>query len=206
MEHGTRAMYVGKKCKCEPCRAANRAYQRSRGLVTYESSYVDPGPSREHIRNLRMTGMGTRTIAHLAGLSRTTVQNIEKSNKTGKPAAKVSWRTEHRLLAVRPVYVMGRSVQGHGTARRLQALVAIGWSQAYLASRLGWAEGNFTTLLKPTPVKLSTAWKVRQLYEELSSTPGPSVRARNHAVKRGYLPPAAWDDDYIDDPETEAHP
>lgn len=29
-EHGTRARYVRDKCRCEPCRAANRDYSRAR--------------------------------------------------------------------------------------------------------------------------------------------------------------------------------
>lgn len=29
-EHGTRARYVRDKCRCEPCRAANRDYSRTR--------------------------------------------------------------------------------------------------------------------------------------------------------------------------------
>ncbi|WP_295694431.1 hypothetical protein, partial [Lapillicoccus sp.] len=45
------------------------------------------------------------------------------------------------------------------------------------------------------------AWRqVRQVYDRLSMTPGPSPTARARAAARGYAPPLAWDDDTIDDP------
>ena len=99
-------------------------------------------------------------------------------------------------------------VNSTGTARRLQALVALGYPQTYLWDRLtGDAKRqNCHHLLvqaRPT-VNAETARKVAELYDELSMTPGPSVRSRRKATYHGWAPPLAWDEDEIDNPE--AHP
>jgi len=93
-----------------------------------------------------------------------------------------------------------------GTRRRLQALYAIGWGWKPLGERLGTysqvvyrvAAGKHATVME------RTADKVAALYDELSSIrpEGPQANwIRSRARKNGYLPPEAWDDDTIDDPE-----
>lgn len=41
---------------------------------------------------------------------------------------------------------------------------------------------------------------VRAVYDDLSTTQGPSAKTRAWAVKLRYAPPAAWDDGDMDDP------
>ncbi|WP_205859648.1 helix-turn-helix domain-containing protein, partial [Phycicoccus flavus] len=49
-------------------------------------------------------------------------------------------------------------------------------------------------------------WReVRDVYDRLSMTPGPSPETRGWAVKLGYAPPLAWDEDTIDDPTATPH-
>ena len=63
-------------------------------------------------------------------------------------------------------------LEAHGTRRRLQALVAIGYSQSYLADRLGIHAGNFGTMFHHRgQVTVATARAVADLYDELSMTP-----------------------------------
>lgn len=90
-----------------------------------------------------------------------------------------------------------------GTRRRLQALMAIGWTGELLAPRLGWTTGEaVTNLMKQrrqfcyTP----TALRVERLYDQLWNVPGPSSQGRTRAARKGWLPPLWWDDDRIDDP------
>lgn len=96
-----------------------------------------------------------------------------------------------------PVRV-GGLVPAVGVVRRLRALAALGWPAELLADRLG------------EPVRLSEnvevvdaalAGRVRRLYDELSMTPGPSSVARGEATAAGWVPPLAWDEDDLDDPE-----
>lgn len=93
-------------------------------------------------------------------------------------------------------------IPGAGTGRRLQSLVAIGYCWKYLAGRLGitsprvryWAQHP------ESRVGRETGRRVKALFDELSDIPGPSKYARTVAARRGFVPPAAWDDSAIDDP------
>jgi transcriptional regulator with XRE-family HTH domain len=91
-----------------------------------------------------------------------------------------------------------------GTRRRLQALAAIGWSAEELGARLGiTAQALRRTRSHEGPVERRTHERVIALYDEISMTPGPSKRARSLAVRNGWAPPLAWDDDALDDPNAE---
>lgn len=117
------------------------------------------------------------------------------------------------ILAVEPTLDAlpgGTVIDASGTRRRIQALVAIGWSQSKIAARLGWTPANLSALLRRDRTVAATARAVRDLYEELWDQAPPedthrdkiaAARARNHATKCGWLPPAAWDDDLIDIPD-----
>jgi len=197
--HGTRGSYVH-GCRCEECRRANREYANSRALYGYSSSFVDAQAAREHVGMLARAGMGRREIARRAGVADSVVSLLLGHSHT-KPAKKVSRTTQDRLLSVQPGTVApGALVPILGTQRRLQALVAIGWTQTYLAMRLGWLVSNLTGVVngRRTHVVQSTATAVRALYSELEMTPGPSQRARTHAASRGWPPPMAFDDEQID--------
>jgi hypothetical protein len=100
-------------------------------------------------------------------------------------------------------------VDGAGTRRRLQALIARGWSKRKLALRLGMKPSNFGITFVGRRVRASTARAVRVLYDELWDVAPPEAthgdriaasRARRYARTQGYAPPLAWDDDTIDDP------
>jgi hypothetical protein len=88
-------------------------------------------------------------------------------------------------------------VSSRGTARRLQALMAIGWDSTTLGLRLDvhkqqiskWRYGYQERI----PYRMHCA--VAALYRELESRPGSCERARIQARTHGYAPPACWDDD-----------
>jgi hypothetical protein len=95
-------------------------------------------------------------------------------------------------------------VSSIGTRRRLRALAAIGWTFGEIGTELGgW---NHTTVQKLASERsdqcwLSTVQAVRGVYDRLSMTPGCSAYARNRAARQGWLPPLAWDDEMIEDPD-----
>jgi len=97
-----------------------------------------------------------------------------------------------------------RFVPRIGTERRLQALLALGWRHCDITTRLaalGPANAADTAQLLRRPgdyVWAETARAVATVYDELSMTIGPSNRTRTRAIKLGYLPPLAWDDDTLD--------
>ena len=90
-----------------------------------------------------------------------------------------------------------------GTARRLQALAALGWPPSELARRTGVSRSTFEHIVKGHIQRTSAGVvaAVSDLYEELSMTPGPSDHWRRMAADKGWTPPLAWDDDTIDDPD-----
>jgi hypothetical protein len=91
-------------------------------------------------------------------------------------------------------------VDSTGTGRRLRALAAIGWSYADVAPRLGVSGLNLHRIPAQKRVHRDMAAKVVALYDELSMTPGPSVRARQMAKWKGWPGPLCWDDENLDDP------
>lgn len=211
------ARYKLDGCRCYTCGAAASAYNMNRErAIAYGrwQPYVDAEPVREHIRALQSCGLGLRRIADAAGVDRKRLQAIitgRPERGTG-PQERVRPQLANAVLAVEPTLDLlgGKTViDATGTKRRLQALVTIGWSQAKLADRLGWTPANFSALLRREQTIASTARLVRGLYDELWDQAPPednhrdriaASRARNHARVNGWAPPAAWDDDRIDDP------
>lgn len=200
MTHGTRSSYV-RGCKCHHCRAANARYAK---LAKYRSdkgisTLVDAGPVKAHLAMLREHGVGKRTIAARAGVAQTVVDRL-LGIAPDRPAIKVRPDTAKRLLAVTiNEHAPGAIVDATGTRRRLQALVALGWTQTKLAASIGWTTANLNNLiLSDDDVTRATADLVADLYERLSMRPGPSTRASAVARRRGWAPPLAWDN--IDDP------
>lgn len=109
-------------------------------------------------------------------------------------------------------YLQGQlMVDGTGTRRRIQALMALGWPSPTIDAELGRKRTYTTAILcgDGAPVLRTTAEQYRRLYDRLSMTLPPqetryqkqaSTRVRNHARRMGWAPPLAWDDQAIDDP------
>lgn len=99
------------------------------------------------------------------------------------------WQAGHR-----------RTVPAVGTARRLQALAAIGWSSSALAAHTGRPSPEIFSWLRRGGGRVyrTTADWIAGVYDELCMTPRPCGRTRSHALRAGWAPPLAWDD--IDDP------
>jgi hypothetical protein len=224
-EHGTRACYVfgpeggsdrSRGCRCTPCAKANRASENERNrLIAYGrwTPYVDAAPARDHLRLLAASGIGWKRAAMLAGVSTGSVSKILYGGPGERPPSqRIRPETEAAILAVNPSPAFladGAPVDATGTRRRIQALVACGWSQARLAVRLGMLPSNFGELVYRRPaVTAATARATERLYAELWDQGPPesshrekiaASRARRYAAARGWPPPAAWD--CIDDPQ-----
>lgn len=208
-EHGRRSHYVS-GCRHRDCVKANRDYASSRKRYGWTAGRVDAKPVRAHVDWLRINGMGIREIVRTSGVARSTVMGLYRSKRTGRPAEFVYRNVAEALLAVGTADpAPGAPVDGTGTARRLQALVCLGWSLEALSHRLGWTRSNIQSLIQPTPVRRYTAEKVKALYDDLWDKMPPQsdrwqrasvTRARNLAHRNGWVSPLAWDDEDIDDP------
>lgn len=100
-----------------------------------------------------------------------------------------------------------------GSARRLRALAVLGYSWNVLGRRLGQQGNNLSyTAINRQWVYPQTAQKIKALYDELSMLPvsvektdpkekGNRVKVvKTRALRKGWLPPLAWEDETIDDP------
>lgn len=187
-------------------------YEKHRRLLSaegrFETTFIDAAPSIAHYFALREACIGLPQITRLSGLSRMTVDHL------GDPGRqRVSRRTAAAILAIPipespldPNLADGAKVDSVGTVRRLRALSAAGWPRAYVAERLH-LDPDALPLGKlyqgQTKVTASRARAVADLYRELEGTPGPDARSRRYAQKLGWVPPLAWDDGMIDDPDAE---
>lgn len=175
----------------------------------WESQFVDTGPVRAHIESLRAAGMGTRAIASAAGVSRQAVTTVLYGKPGRGPGTRILRRNAEAILAVSMPDVlrvsMGR-VPALGTRRRLQALIAHGYSQREINRRLGRASDNLAPVIRGecASVLARTAGRVDELFRELEATPGPCGRSRNRGKANRWPLPMDWDEDRIDDPEYQA--
>lgn len=220
-QHGTRVCYVHDHCRCAPCRASSATYEQNRirqHAYGRWDNLVDAGPVREHLKAVMAQGVGRRRVSQLAGMSASAVSNLvwgkRRSDGEVRPTARVRQETADRLLAIQASPAGGALVPATGAARRVQALVALGWSQARVSIELEYRSPSQLTALALGRLEVMTARhdrEVRAVYDRLSMQLPPQTnqrerisvsRARAYAKRRGWLPPLAWDDGDLDDPET----
>jgi hypothetical protein len=193
--------------RTEADRAHDRAYDRHRRRHIRNGTWHHRMPTdriRQHLSLLTDAGMSLNAIARAAQISPRTIWPITRS-----AYPHVQGPTGAAILAVQPPSkppLPAGMADATGTSRRLQALVAIGYSISDLSRGLGYKNmqqvWEWTRHRQPTLAETS-AERVSALYERLSGTPGPSTRARNDARRNEWLPPLAWEDTDIDDPAAE---
>ena len=218
--HGTRAAYVKDRCRCAPCTAANAAAwaatHRAQAFGQWEP-FVEAAPIRDHIGQLREAGIGVDQIAKLAGTSTSHIRELAEPGQPDKPPVhKVRPDTAKRILSIQAT-AANRAARSHldarGTRRRVQALIATGWTHQQLAAQLGRTATNLKRSLASEQVTAHTAGQTIDLYARLWDSRPPHATAqeraqidatRSHAREQGWLPPLAWED--IDtDPDPDPH-
>ncbi|NKT24506.1 hypothetical protein GS905_24800 [Rhodococcus hoagii] len=157
---------------------------------------VDAGPVRAHVLELLGYGMNPRMIAWQAGVPDTTVRFIRDSVHQQTRV----WVAE-RLARVQPLpHPNQRTVLTIGALRRTRALQALGWSARDIGDRIGMEATALTAMQRRTRIDYRTWARIRDVYEALSATPGPSKIARASAARKGWLNPFEWEGYDIDDP------
>lgn len=222
---GSLVCYNLHQCRCTPCvehrHATDLRRKKDKAYGRYATGLVDVTAVREHVLLLSEYGIGYKRVAHLAGFrSSTPVRNIiwgrqDPGPRKGEMLKRVKRETAEKILAVKPDITLladGASIPARGTHRRLQALVARGWSQSKLADRIGMQRGNFGQMMQRSRVTVALHRRVATLFDELWDQTPPHAawrdsiaysRSIRYARARRWLPPLAWDD--IDnDPEPPA--
>lgn len=197
-------------CRCKECHDNARAYQDERRQWIEQGLWGDQFEPTDravaHIRKCQAFGLSMNAIAEASGVSIGTL-----SRTVSGPSTKVWVETADKICAVDPREVTPGQVPAWRALRRWEALMALGYSASWIAGQIGVNNTGITPLLQGrSKVMRRTFWvKLDALYRELESTPatadGDPLRARSIsftrtlAKRRGYVPPAAWDD--IDDPD-----
>lgn len=192
---------AGTRGLCNKHYAQFRAERERYGIA----AYVAPDRAAAHLQRLIDAGLNRGQVARLSGVNDMSLHNLQTRRYDT-----IRVETEQKLLAVplpgAPFAVAsGRSrVDSTGTVRRLRALIAMGYTQKFLAYRLDTHEPNLAQIVIGNhPLVLArTGRQVHELYRELSQQlPDPlSTRSVRRARANGWLAPIWWDDDTIDDP------
>lgn len=156
-------------------------------------------PARAHLARLRCR-YDQNALITLTGATKTTLTNIARGKH---PTLKVAvWAPIMALpVPVRPVAGCGY-LPAAGSKRRIEALAVMGWPQHYLADRLGIPLGSVNHVRTIAGTTSAKAAAIADLYDELHHQRGPSALTRSRSLTKGWAPPAAWDDETIDDPDT----
>jgi hypothetical protein len=198
-------------CACPGCFARLARYRKHRNLALVRGTWEHPAPTEQAtavLRELVAAGWTDRQIAAAAGLSGTYVRILLGGNPCQSAPATVRPATMAAISALGNADRLGAAVpdsvlvDATGSIRRLRALAFIGWPQPELAARLGLTK----PLHLPTGnlIGADKARAIAALYAQLWNQPGPSNSAAMRARAAGWAPPAAWDDDEIDDPRASA--
>ncbi|WP_063023721.1 hypothetical protein [Nocardia niwae] len=152
---------------------------------------------RKRIDELHDLGLTNLMIAYAAGLGKATVSHIE-NRSTQYTLVDVGARiftVTHHPHPNQP------TVLAIGARRRVRALNALGWPTDELAHRLGQSSRSILNIAISSDYTTYNMWsRIRDLYNELSGTPGPSQHSVRRAHRQGEVPPLAWDGRDIDHP------
>jgi hypothetical protein len=193
---------------CEGCRQAQTTYktwQRRQRAYGRFVPFVDAEPARRRLRDvIDYYGFSSQQLAPYVGVSGWSVANIA----TGV-VKQVRPETAAAVLAIEPLRIMREdpdlpgSVTSLGSARRLQALMAIGYDCPDLAEEVGSAaiSINHWRLRRRPTIAVRFYRRIREVYTDLHTRPGPSPEAAVLARELRYPPPICWDDDdHLDNP------
>ncbi|GAA2218866.1 hypothetical protein GCM10010400_76050 [Streptomyces aculeolatus] len=213
-DHGTPSRYH-RGCRCDSCtRAKSADVERWNYLrATGRPGRVPIEPARRHLQRLQAAGMPNKDIMRAARIT------AEMLCRIARGEGRILHSTQARLLAVPPPAQPGRTsrtLDGTGTRRRLQALIAIGFTRAVIAQHIpeGMTKEYIGYLLRTDgPVTTWNAGRINRAYQELADRrPEDHGVARHHAraaraqaQRQGWAPPICWDDDTIDDPAAQAN-
>lgn len=192
---------MSRKCSRDSChKVAHRG-----GLCRVHrlsGGYVDAKECVAYVKELRAHGYSLRKISEESGLDRETVRNLGRWTNKGN----VEWATHVRIMRIPlPVKIVdaGGKVPNVGTKRRIQALMAWGYSLDHLAEELGVTPQCVSWWLRVDNVSSETLVKVRGVFDRLQLKQGPSKRAMNAAARKNWAPPFAWDQDDMDNPDSQ---
>lgn len=185
---------------------------RARGLCkAHAKAWLNQNPTipaktvANHIEQLLVAGISMERLCAITGMQRRQMVRFKTQKFVTKAVAT-------RVLSV-PIPALwwktapdNADVLSTGTARRLQALTAMGYTSAELCRVSGYKRrqlsqvihGHSVCVLASSARRVDEAFRTMQLVPPLPSE--RSRRAQNRAQKYGWVVPMAWDEEDIDNP------
>ncbi|MEU4106209.1 hypothetical protein AB0F16_37580 [Streptomyces tanashiensis] len=209
--HGSLSRRKHHRCSCVLCVTAYNSYQRSRyrkqGYGTWRP-FVNAEPARQHLIALRNAGYSIDVVADAIG------QHVGNLNAIvypvgGAPRQRIRPELADTILAVTAESLVPCFLPAAGTARRIHALIAMGWTSRCVAEQLGVKPPRVPEIARQDSVTRAVAERVAAVYDRLhvlspedhgvSAT--ASLRSRLMAERNGWRDPLWWEDmGHIDDP------
>ncbi|MFC5789582.1 hypothetical protein ACFPPE_06915 [Agromyces tardus] len=156
--------------------------------------YTSPAVVQKHIAELAAFNVTPQMIAYVVDCDRQAIQSVATN-------ARIRINFAARILAVTVhPHPNQRQVLAIGARRRIRALQALGWPRRVLAERLGVERSTVSQICTQTHTSYTRWLAVRDLYEELSATRGPSNHVASTAHRAGDPPPLAWEGADMDHP------
>lgn len=182
--HGTRVKYVVEKCRCEPCRLANRAAENARQHAMRRPDevwlpYVPAAPVRRHIRELMAQGIGPKSIATMSGVPHGAISKLMYGDYKGRgPSKRIRPETERKILAVTiETADRAQKIPAGPTWKLLDDLLARGFTKVWIAQQLVGPSAR-SLQVRPDFVRASTARKVEALHRRLQGVAAPPRKSR----------------------------
>jgi hypothetical protein len=174
MSDYTHARYVLDQCRCDDCRAANRAYERHRARWVGEFPYVDPplvpaGPSRRHVQALMRDGMGLKRISAVSGVPHGVLWKLVYGKKNSRGVQRKSRRvrreTAEALLATDLDLAAGARVDATEAWAIVDELQRRGWTKNAIGRQIAGPKAR-TLQMSQHLVQVSTLKTLRRLLTE----------------------------------------
>ncbi|ABS03237.1 hypothetical protein [Kineococcus radiotolerans] len=190
------------RCKCADCRAHDARLTKLNRTGRYNATALATAQARAFTRLEHWIALGWEplAIASATGVAQPTCWEIVREIRAGH-------RRDLQHATVRRILTAGPPTAGFigvtGTRRRLQALTWMGWGLSRLSQEIGIPVMTLSDARSdngPSTVAAVIAATIADAYDRLSSTRLPARQPHAHAARHRWAPPAAWDDETIDDP------
>jgi hypothetical protein len=160
---GTRIRYIG-GCRCAACRRANTRYETERAKARLAGDWngiVPADRARRHLHKLAGLGVGRRAVHAATDIADSILTEIRSGKRP-----RIRARTERLILQVTQDCASDAAVRSATRTHRLLAeLYEEGYTEAFLAKRLGYSRSY---LQFGDRISTRNAYRVECLYKELT--------------------------------------
>ncbi|MEC4616296.1 hypothetical protein [Tsukamurella tyrosinosolvens] len=173
-------------------------------LIAYGrwDTYVPAQPVRDHIAYLHGMGLSSALIARLAGVDPAAVYFLVE-----RSTARCDRQNAAKILEVEALRPHDHRIPDDalvpclGSARKVQALCAMGWEARTLARDSGVPPSTIRHWIDHPDGRMTAinARRIHDLFRARWNVDGGSARARGAARRNWWALPLEWDD--IDDPD-----